>query len=166
MKTAHSLLLLSLLGALACPATRPAQAQGLYFSPLSPFEVAPGDFTFAGTVTNDTGAALRSTDLFFDFTAFDPSSLYVNQLLGVTDFTIADGTTCAVTDLFDASLSAGVAAQDYPVTVQLQDVNGDVTDAVTVTVRATAAVPEPATPVLLSAGCVCMLPLALRSRRQ
>ncbi len=110
--------------------------------------------TFAGTVTNGTGADLLASELFFNFfNVFDPGVLSLAQLLGIPDFAIPNGATTGVIDLFEASLGNAQIGAFYFADLTLESVNADVSDVVTVTFR----IPEPSTaflmlPMLLGLG--------------
>ena len=145
---------------LACNAAV-AHAAPLSFSVLDRDRVGrPGtDFVFAGSGTNDTGALVRSTDLFFDFGGYDPVAITPVQLLGTTDVAIPDGTTSALLDLFLVRLEAwATPRQTYFVDAILQDVQGSLSDTVTVSIRA---LPEPASATL----ALLALLAVVRSRR-
>ena len=88
-------------------------------------------FTFAGTITNNTGTTLHTSDLFLDFAGFDPAFLTPHQLLGSFDSTIADGSTSASLQLFDLALASGAMPGPLfssDVTVQMRI--GDLSDPV------------------------------------
>jgi hypothetical protein len=118
-------------------------------------------FTFTGTITNNTGTALQTSDLFLDFGGFDPGFLTPHQLLGSLDLTIADGSTSGSLQLFDLALAPGAApGSTFSSDVMVQDAIGNLSDPVTVTV---AVVPEPGTLTLL---CVSAMPLAWYVKRR
>ena len=109
---------------------------------------APGAIEmFSGTVTNGTGADLLASELFFNFfNIFDPGVLSLTQLLGIPDFAIPNGATTGAIDLFEAALGSNAQAGGfYFADVNLESVNADVSDVVTVTFR----IPEPSTAALL-----------------
>lgn len=105
--------------------------------------------TFQGTITNNSGSDLDSTDFFLDFFGYDPINVSLNQILGSTDFDIPDGTTSPIEDLFSFSLSPTAGPGVYPSQVVLEDDLGDVSDTYTVTVTIS---PEPGSLALLLAG--------------
>ena len=94
-------------------------ADNLSFNILNPnrFGVAGEVFTFDGTITNNTGIDLNSTDLFLDFSGYDPDNVTLDQLLGLTDFTIPNGSTSQVVDLFTFTLATTAPAGTYPADV-------------------------------------------------
>lgn len=131
-------------------------ADNLSFNILNPnrFGVAGEVFTFDGTITNNTGIDLNSTDLFLDFSGYDPDNVTLDQLLGLTDFTIPNGSTSQVVDLFTFTLATTAPAGTYPADVVLQAVTGDIAGPQTVTVTT---VPEPGSLTLLAAGLPALL---------
>ena len=146
---------LALLGLVLSLSFTPARA--LLFNIDSPDRVVVAASTslFSGTVTNDTGLDVSATDLFFNFSGFEPSIVSLAQLLGVTDFLIPTGTITPVTDLFDATIAlAAVPGTTYFADVQLQDVNGNVSASETVSLKV---VPTPASLALLGAGLVAIV---------
>ncbi len=123
---------------------------------------AAGDvITFDGTITNNTGIALDSTDLFLNFSGFDAGNVTLDQLLGMTDFTIPDGATSPLEDLFTFTLGATAGPGTYPADVVLQAVTGDLTDPQTVTVTI---VPEPGSFTLVAAALPALLFGAFRRK--
>jgi|GEM_PF-2230665 len=126
-------------------------------TPTSLTSLPGGTVTFAGTITNNTGIDLNATDLFLNFSGFDPSVVTTNQLLGLSDFVLANGSTSAVTDLFSIALTqAAVLGMSYPAEVFIQDVNNNLSNNVTVNVLATTTttVPEPTTLILFGGGLI------------
>jgi hypothetical protein len=119
--------------------------------------------TFGGTITNDSGFGLDSTDFFFDFFGYDPN-LTVNQLLGSPDFPIPNGATTSVVDLFSVNVGSGAATGNLPVQFQLEDVFGDVSQigSVTVSNSPLAATPEPSTMCLVGGALMILFLLGLR----
>jgi hypothetical protein len=142
-------------------------AHALSFTVGNPNRIGPpGDSeTFQGTITNDTGATLDSTDLFFNFSGFDPVQVTLTQILGNTSFAIPNGTTSAVTGLFSFDLSplAGSPAV-YPADVTIEDINGDVSAIKTVSI--TTPSPEPASILFAALGTLLLLGLAFTKRKK
>jgi hypothetical protein len=115
-----------------------------------------GTVTFDGTVTNNSGMDLSATDFFFNFTGFDPVSVVTIQDLGLTDFPIPNGTTSPLVALFDVTLGAVAPGSIFPIDVQLEDVNNDLSAIQTVSVSVPPATPapEPSSLLLLGGGLV------------
>jgi hypothetical protein len=101
---------------------------------------------YQGTITNNTGADVMASDLFFNFFGFDPQFVSLTQLLGAPDFTISNGATSPVVDLFDFTLGPNAPPGLYSSDVLLEDSVGDTSNIVTVTGQ----VPEPAAGSLLA----------------
>jgi hypothetical protein len=129
--------------------------------------VAGGTITFTGTVTNNSGADLDASDFFFNFFGYDPSSVTPFQDLGVvTDFLIPSGATSFRVPLFDITLVSVSAGPSFPVEVELEDVNNDLSEVQTVTVStASTIVPEPRAPWLLAVGLLGIVLVKLVGRK-
>jgi hypothetical protein len=114
-------------------------------------------------ITNNTGVALDSTDLFLNFSGFDPLRVTLTQILGTTSFTIPIGGTSPLVDLFrfDLSASAPVPAT-FPAQVVLEAVTNDIADVRTVSVST--AVPEPGSLALALIGGFVLLVWRMRRR--
>jgi hypothetical protein len=84
----------------------PLHAAAIDLSIVNPNRIgAPGSSNlFQGMITNNTAIALNSTDLFLNFSGFDPLRVTLTQILGSTNFTIPIGATSPLVDLF-ASIS-------------------------------------------------------------
>ena len=133
--------------------SRLSAAAGISFNLFNPSQFAtPGTIvSFVGTVTNNTAMALNTTDMFFNFSAFDPTVLNTQQLLGNPDFVVQSGATSAAVNLFSLGIdSSAVLNQTYGADVFLQDVTGNESDIASVSV--TIITPEPATMFLLGTG--------------
>jgi hypothetical protein len=116
-----------------------ARTEPLTLNVLEPSRVAnPGDtLIFSGTITNSTALDLQATDLFLNFSGFDFNVVDVVQLLGTTDFTLNNGDTTEVVDLFSFALgAAALPGQTYVADVFLLDVNDNFSNIVTVNVTA------------------------------
>lgn len=128
--------------------------------------VAAGDTaTFSGTITNRSGVALDSTDLFLGFSAFDFNALTPTQVLGSSPFSLLNFTFIANVDLFTVEVAAGTLAGTYGLQVFLSDVNGNVSDARDlrlVVTNGVQTVPEPST----AATAGLALALLILSRRR
>ncbi len=136
--------------ALASPA-RAAPLLSLSIDQPVRFTNAGSTVVFTGTITNNTGTDLdAAADLFLNFSSFDPTALSFFQVLGSPDFSLPNGTTSPDVELFDALVdpSATPAGSPYLADVTASDTNGDVSNAVTISIF----VPEPwSLPLLLAA---------------
>jgi hypothetical protein len=154
--------------ALATPAA--SRADGISFDLLSVTltVTSGGTVTFDGTITNDSGGALNASDFFFNFFGFDPASVAPIQDLGVSlDFLIANGTTSTLVALFDVTLGSMPTGSTFPIEVQLEDINSDLsaTEMVSVSVPGTAPVPEPSSFSFLGWALVLLSGVRLTLRR-
>ncbi len=143
------------------PASRAAP---LSLTILNPSLLSPpgGVVVFQGTITNNTGASLNTTDLFVNSFGFDPGVVSITQLLGNSDFMIQTGATSPTVDIFSFGLGLGATVnKTYSSSVFLQDVNNNLTASVDVTVKASL-VPEPGTLMLIGCGVVAMWVFRLR----
>jgi hypothetical protein len=147
----------------------PARADGISFavSNNSLTSTSGGTVTFDGTLTNNSGGDLNASDFFFNFFGFDPTAVTPNQDLGVlVDFLIPNGTTSTLVALFDVTLGSVPDGSTFPIEVQLEDINLDLSDSETVTVStggsSTVPIPEPSTLILL-AGALATLVAARRT---
>lgn len=123
---------------------------------------AGSTFTFQGSILNNTGHSVSTTDLFFNFSGFDPAFISPHQLLGDVPATIANGATSADLSLFSLDLANGALPRAiFPVDVLLQDDAGGLSALRTVTV---AIIPEPATAALIGLGLGFILMVRRRKR--
>ncbi len=136
----------------------------LSFTVVDPNRIgSPGDsVTFQGTITNNSGSTLDSTDLFFNFSGFDASNVTLTQILGNTAFSIPNGATTTVTDLFSFDLSPLASPGYYPADVTIQDINGDVSAIQTVSITT----PEPTSILIGAMGTLIFLGLAFPKRKK
>jgi len=144
----------------------PARADGIAFQLVASTLTATsnGTATFTGTITNGSGADLNATDFFFNFFNYDPTSITPNQLLGTsTDFSVGNGTTTSILDLFNVQLGTALSGSTFPIAVQLQDANGDLSAIETLDIVVSGGstgggggggtpIPEPASLLLLGSG--------------
>jgi hypothetical protein len=137
-----------------------AQAS-LLFDVIDPDRVvqAPATETFVGSITNGTGDPLFTTDIFVNFSGYDPFLVTVEQLLGDPDIPLPDGSTTSGLALFRISLDASALPDTtYFVDVQLEDVSSNLSDILTVSLRnSAAAAPEPNALTLLIAALVSLV---------
>ena len=119
-------------------------AANLTFTVVDPDRIGPPDTTyvFSGTITNAFATPRNASDLFFDFSGFDPAVLTPSQLFGLIDFVIPAGTTTAVLDLFELHVGAATFGSTYFADVTLQDVFGLFSPPLTVSITV---LPEPST---------------------
>lgn len=109
-----------------------------------------GSYTVWGKITNVTGTALHTTDLFLSFSGYPDLALSLSQVLGDPDFLLPDRATSASLALFTVFALPGAAAgASYGIDFFAQDINGVFSDdsAFTVSIDATngnPSVPEPA----------------------
>jgi hypothetical protein len=139
-----------------------ADSLSLEISNPNQFGSPGGVETFQGTITNNTGLSLNSTDLFLNFSGYDPLQVTLDQLLGSSSFSIPNGATSNVVDLFTFGLASTAAVPaTYPAQLVLEDFAGDLSLAQTVTVST---VPEPASVELIGTVVLLLLLLPFRKR--
>lgn len=133
--------------------TANAEPITLLVSPGSLSGSAGTTLIFSGQITNQTGAPLNGSDLFFNFNGFDPAVLTITQLVGDPDFVLPHNTISPVISLFSVTIAANVSPGTYAFEAFLQDINNTFSNTVTVQVSVDgAAVPEPSTLILLTTG--------------
>jgi hypothetical protein len=119
-------------------------------------DAAPGGtVVFTGVITNITGTDLDTTELFFNFSGYDPTNLDVNQILGSTIINLPNFTFSPLTDLFSVGVASEAPLGLYSFQVQLEDINNDVSAVETVSVNVEGSsntVPEPGSAELMLSG--------------
>lgn len=126
---------------------------------LSLATTAGDTVSFTGAVTNDSGGDLNASDFFFNFFGFDPSAVTPSQDLGVvTDFLIPNGTSSGLVELFDVQLGSVAPGSIFPIDVQLEDTNSDLSDVQTVFVSngPVTGIPEPSILVMVGIGMIAI----------
>ena len=154
----------SLVGVALLVAAAAVGAQPLTVTVLQPDQIGPAGatYSFEGMVRNDTGHALLTTDLFFNFAGFDPAFLTPHQVLGNVGSSIANGATSPSLGLFTLDLAAAATpGSRFSADVLLQDDAGSLSEPLAVSVTV---VPEPATVALLAVGLVPLLGRLYRRR--
>ena len=125
-------------------------------SPASLVDTPGGTVTFTGTITNDTGVALSATDMFLNFSGFNPLVITsVTQLLGSPDFTLPNMSVSAPVDLFSVAIAPQATSGTYSLNVSVEDINNNLSNAVTASVAVV--VPEPSTYVLVAIALVAIM---------
>jgi len=137
---------------LLTPNAASADPLTLTINPTSLVGTPGGTVTFMGSITNTTGVTLNATDLFLNFSGFDPDLINPLQILGTPDFTLPNNTFSPMVSLFSVTLAPTTPAGTYTFDVFLQDINNNLSNFVTVSVNVDAAIPEPATILLLITG--------------
>jgi hypothetical protein len=162
--------LIGLGGLYALLAASSAQAQLLSFTLSDPEQdVAIGETTILqGRIRNDSGLTLDATDFQFNFFGFAPGVLEIEQLLGLNAFSLNSGAETPLIDLFSARLTTNaIVGQTYTVDALLQDVSGNESLPVQARFTAiTAAVPEPAPVLYLTAALTVSVLLHRRGRKR
>jgi hypothetical protein len=137
-----------------------------------PNRISPAGSTevFKGTITNDSGGNIAASDLFLNFSGFDPGVISLTQLLGSPDFVIPNGAASPSVDLFrldfGASAIPGIA---YFADVFVQDGSNppDISKIVTVSVRTgRTGLPEPGTAALIGLALLVVLWCQAKLARQ
>jgi len=168
MSSAHRLTALAVL-AIALSGTAFADSITLNLTSLSMSTVPGGSVTFDGSISNNTGFSLSSADLFLNFFNFDPGSINPTQLLGSVDFTIDNGATSGVVDLFSVMVADGVPlGSTFPMDLTLEDINDDTSASITVetTTGHETVVPEPGTLSLCLMGATLLTRSIARTRQR
>jgi hypothetical protein len=138
-------------------------AANLTLTVVDPDRTGPPDTTyvFAGTITNGFATPRNASDLFFDFSGFDPAVLSPAQLFGLVDFVIPAGGTTALMDLFEVHVGAAAFGATYFADVTVQDVFGHFSPPLTISITL---LPEPSTAWLVLVAFAALAG-AMRSRR-
>ena len=131
-----------------------AGALSISFDKSQMSAVAGSSVDFSGTIQNDTFYVLAtSTDLFLNFSSYDPTVLSPNDLLPLSSALLLPGSTSAALALIGVDVAPGTAPGLYELQVSMQDVfGGEDTDSTGVYTLFISVVPEPASYLLMLAG--------------
>jgi hypothetical protein len=155
---AGSTKLLSIIATLLSIGTLAYSADPISFT-LTPMTLSAGPnqtVIFTGQVTNTSGQSLNASDLFFNFSNYDPGSISdISQLLGEPDFTLPNNTFSPAVDLFSVTLASGPSSGTHTIDVSLEGINNDLSSIQTVEiVTNSTVVPEPSTLILGLVGAI------------
>ena len=131
-----------------------ASALNISFDKSQVSAVPGSSVDFSGTIQNDTFYTLTtSTDLFLNFSSYDPTVLSPNDLLPLTSSLLAPGSTSTSLALIGVDVAPGAGLGLYELQVSMQDVfGGDDADSTGVYTLFVNVVPEPASYLLMLAG--------------
>lgn len=131
-----------------------ASALSISFDKSQVSALAGSSVDFSGTIQNDTFYVLAtSTDLFLNFSSYDPTVLSPNDLLPLSSALLSPGSTSASLALIGVDVAPGTAPGLYELQVSMQDVfGGDDADSTGVYTLFISVVPEPASYLLMLAG--------------
>lgn len=99
-----------------------ASALSLNISPLLLVGTAGSSVTFTGSITNDIAQPLNTgTDLFQNFSGYDPGVLSPDDLLILSNLTLNPGDTSPVINLFSVAIDPSAVPGIYDAQVSIQD---------------------------------------------
>jgi hypothetical protein len=157
------------LALLAVSSVARADTISFQLSPATLMTTSNGTAVFLGSLTNNSGSDLMATDFFFNFFGYDFNFVTPLQDLGASDFSIPNGTTSASVDLFSITLNGALQGSSFPVQVQLEDANGDVSGTQTATVTVPGSTPtgtpEPSSMTLLFISALAGLGVVRRKKK-
>ena len=116
-----------------------------------------------GSIINRTNTALDTTDLFLNFSNFDPGALTPQQTLGLVLFRIPSFSFRDNVALFTIDVAANALPGSHTLDVMLQDLGGNFSDVVSFSfvVDQVVAVSEPPTLAIMLAGLAGMTGMML-----
>lgn len=147
--------------AFSCAGAHAAALLTLAPTDLAATGTAGQTIAFRGAITNRTTVDLSSTDLILNIDDFDPLLLEPTALLGITPFVVSSYSMVDGVALFSVTLAVDAMTGLQTFRVMLQDIYGNFSDPVAMTIDIVA-VPEPSAWMMLCCGA---LVLALLSRR-
>jgi hypothetical protein len=115
---------------------------------------AGSTISFVGEIQNDTAYVLSGpTDLFLNFSSYDPTVVSPNDLLPLSSLSLAPGVTSGPLALIGVDIAPATAPGTYELQVSMQDVfGGDDADASGIYTLLISVIPEPAAYLLMLAG--------------
>ncbi len=135
-----------------------ASALSISFDQSTLSTVAGSSVDFSGVIQNNTVYQLSTpTDLFLNFSSYDPTVLSPTDLLPLSSASLSPGSTSAALALVGVDIAPATAHGLYELQVSMQDVfGGDDTDSTGIYTLFISVVPEPDSGLLMLLGLVAV----------